>query len=403
MISAFLYGVVAIYDRPMATNPTGQHTAIDLPERINRKVLAQLRFEGVSATMMPDGTVLYNEEADSALHASRREAAAEATASPNGLSSYAINGLVLIHSHAHRGAQFALYARMLELTSMMEEHSPTHGISPGQRASVLHGLSLLILKNDAGSQKPGPSTNYNSSEHDPEHPISWLRLFKLRSIRLRMIILTHINLGYKCGEFHSLFAASRILSLFPWVLYTSGPDNLPTPYGIFRISSLLANARERGPGRLLADHFQGSSRQLSLDLFVYELPAEDVRAAVRSAAACDRFWWRLVEACLGHGQTQDRGGTRMPEPMLAAAARTTGLPVVRLGNAPICAGYKTHCVDSNKIRLNAPLRHSVVWHAHNSTKASRWLNEQEDLLRLHNTGGATKKIYNAGNAHGAPL
>ena len=90
MISAFLYGVVAIYDRPMATNPTGQHTAIDLPERINRKVLAQLRFEGVSATMMPDGTVLYNEEADSALNASRREAAAEATASPNGLSSYAI-------------------------------------------------------------------------------------------------------------------------------------------------------------------------------------------------------------------------------------------------------------------------------------------------------------------------
>ena len=84
----------------------------------------------------------------------------------------------------------------------------------------------------------------------------------------------------------------------------------------------------------------------------------------------------------------------MPEPMLAAAARTTGLPVVRLGNAPICAGYKKHCVDSNKIRLNAPLRHSVVWHAHNSTKASRWLNELEDLLRLRNTGGATKKIYN---------
>jgi hypothetical protein len=368
----------------------GQHTAIDLPERIDRKVLAQLKFEGVSAAMMPDGTVLYNEAADSALHASRREAAAEATASHHdGRASNASNGLVLIHSHAHRGEQFALYARMLELTSMMELHSPTRGINQGQRASVLHGLSLLIIKNDAG-QKPGRSTNYNSSELDPEHPSSWLRLFKLGSMRLRMIILTHVNLGYKCGEFHSLFAASKILSLFPWVLYTSGPDNLPTPYGIFRISSLLANARERGPGRLLADHFQGSSRQLSLDLFVYELPAEDVRAAARSTTACDRFWWRLVEACLGHGQPQDRGGTRMPEPMLAAAARTAGLPVVRLGNAPICAGYKSRCVDWNKIRLNAPLFHSVVWHAHNSTKASRWLDEQEDLWRLRKTGGATK-------------
>ena len=161
----------------------GQHTAIDLPERIDRKVLAQLKFEGVSAAMMPDGTLLYNEVADSALHASRREAAAEATASHNdGRPSYASDGLVLIHSHAHRGEQFALYARMLELTSMMELHS-------GQRASVLHGLSLLIIKNDAG-QKPGRSTNYNSSELDPEHPISWLRLFKLGSMRLRMIILT---------------------------------------------------------------------------------------------------------------------------------------------------------------------------------------------------------------------
>jgi hypothetical protein len=39
----------------------GQHTAIDLPERIDRKVLAELKFKGVSAAMMPDGTLLYNE------------------------------------------------------------------------------------------------------------------------------------------------------------------------------------------------------------------------------------------------------------------------------------------------------------------------------------------------------
>lgn len=46
---------------------------------------------------------------------------------------------------------------------------------------------------------------------------------------IRLLLHTSMNLGYSCGELHSLAAAAAIWARFPWVVCFSGPDVLAMP------------------------------------------------------------------------------------------------------------------------------------------------------------------------------
>ena len=50
-----------------------------------------------------------------------------------------------------------------------------------------------------------------------------------------MLVATSLNFGYLCGELQAVSAAARIVRHFPWVLYSSGPDSLPTPNGLLML------------------------------------------------------------------------------------------------------------------------------------------------------------------------
>ena len=194
--------------------------------------------------MLPDGHLLWDDAALDALHANRRDAnrreepststsnpansAASAT-SPAGSTQYPVpcaqypvpspagstaGGLLLVHSHRHDAQDFALLARIIAVSSQLPLGSfsnRTLGLDPMLDAQgVLHGLSLLIINNDARWQ----ATPRDSADH----PAGWLRLFDQPAMRLRMLLLEPMNAGYYCGEFLSLSSAVKLTNLFPWVI-----------------------------------------------------------------------------------------------------------------------------------------------------------------------------------------
>jgi hypothetical protein len=372
-----------------------RHSTANPPERISLSAVSRLRFGGVSALLLPNGSLRCGAEADAALSESRRQAAVEeASARIRG-------GLLLVHSHRQRAHDFALHARMVALIAKLPpvgyqrkvpfgDHvttfgNGTNGLAHGQPPSMLRRLSLLIINNDAG-RHPG---DYSS----PEHPVQWLQHYRhVPDMRVRMLILTAVNMGYNCGEFHSLSAASGIIGRFPWVLYVSGPDNLPTPYGVLRLSTLLSQGQYAG--HLLADKFIGSIRQISLDLFVYQTAgggdAEDEgggqgegrapgvagpRHDNAGAAAAHAFWGGLVERCLTRLSNGSPGN--VPEPLLWLHAHESRLNVTGIGSTHNCAGMTKHCLDFEKARALGPLRHSAVWHSHNRSSVTLWLEREE--------------------------
>lgn len=328
---------------------------INPPERVDIRAIANgVRFAGPSALILPNGSLRCGSAADAVLSESRRDAMASSVP----------GGLLLVNSHRQRRAEFEQLARMLDIIYHMRAGSVrSHGIPPNQTASILTNLSLLIVNNNA----VGQATNYAS----PEHPVSWLRRFN-PTLRLRMLLLTAVNMGYSCGGMHVMAASSEMIALFPWVLCLSGPDSLPTPWGAFRLSAMLADTRLSRSGAraethmLLADHFMSPS-QLSNDLFVYLPPTR------APAPAAHLLWSSVTEQCLGLVAHYNN----MPEPMLMQAAHRHRINVSFIGAQYACQGWSTGCFDWAKAHAKAPLRHAACWHSHNASLVGAWLAQQE--------------------------
>ena len=112
-----------------------------------------------------------------------------------------LGGLFYVHSHGQQREAFENHARVLQLSSAYP---------------AVAGASLLIANNNRSL----PAQLLEQ----------WVRS---QSVRYPMtsVLLLHLarNAGFQCGEFQSLNATQWLWQLFPWVLYTSGLDNWPTP------------------------------------------------------------------------------------------------------------------------------------------------------------------------------
>jgi hypothetical protein len=68
----------------------------------------------------------------------------------------------------------------------------------------------------------------NNAEHTREQLLEWIAHYRepRRRSPFRMLFRSRINMGYLCGELHSLAASVQVWRRFPWVLYNSGPDSM---------------------------------------------------------------------------------------------------------------------------------------------------------------------------------
>ena len=329
-----------------------------IPERIDIDALLRVTFIGPSVAMLPDPPsgnpiVRCGAAADAALLESRHDAASSLERSGG-----AGWGLLLVHSHRQRAFEFGLHARMLELIAKTQ---PSSGL--------LHQLSLLIVNNDAAELLP-----HGTWHGSTEDPIHWLRLYGGLHMRLRMLTVTSANFGYLCGEFQALAAAAPLLSQFPWVLYTSGPDVLPTPVGVLRLSTLItqgwsdrSNAATGGGSAssstrpaLLYTHFPAppSKHRISMDLFVFK------------PKGVGSLWTGAAKMCLLSG------GTASTEQVVADVAAENN--VSRLDTW--MQGYQI--MRGAKLISTRPRENAALWHSHNTSAVAAWLSQQEQVHNI---------------------
>ena len=297
------------------------------PERASLDLLKHVVFNGVSAALLPNGSLVCGVAADRALDQSRRDESPSTSRSSG--SSNSGGGLILVHSHRQRLNDFRDHARAL-------------GLAVRQRGSLLHGASLLLLNNNAPLlyQRASYGRSVQWGPH-ADDAIGWLRAYAALPLRIRLLITSSINCGYFCGELQALSAAARITSRFPWVLAFSGPDALPTPDGLRRLGLVVSSARpkhEAGGGMHPDDDF-GDARaaaflydpfpaprahfRISMDIFLY-------RPNLLRAGA-NGTWARATELCL-------RATNRIPETILAEViiAHNVRLPVVKIRTLGTC-------------------------------------------------------------------
>ena len=145
------------------------------PERASLDLLRHITFNGVSAALLPNGSLLCGAAADVALDRSRRDEDSS-------------SGLVLVHSHRQRLHDFRDHARALSLAVR-------------QRGSLLHGASLLLLNNNAPLlyQRASYGRSVQWGPH-ADDAIGWLRAYGALPLKIRLLITTAINCGYFCGE-----------------------------------------------------------------------------------------------------------------------------------------------------------------------------------------------------------
>jgi hypothetical protein len=236
---------------------------------------------------------------------------------------------------------------------------------------LLREVSLLIVCNNGPSVLNPKGWNRANTVEEFE-PWRWLMLYAL-PMRLRMLVLTSVNLGYYCGELQTLTAASHILEQFPWVLYSSGPDSLPTPMGLLRLGALVAEDLSGAPEgnhaatpprtrpALICEKFPSwnSLLRIRLDHFL-AFPSRGQLPGVWLAAASD---------CVARG-------SRVPEQTLAYTLRTRNVSIQMLGSSPL--GY---IYESSKYETKAPHSAGMVWHAHNTTNVDAWIDAQESKYR----------------------
>ena len=307
-----------------------------------------MTFTGPSVILVPENkTVLSGRAAAAELSRSRVDADAALSQGKIGW------GLLMVHSHRQRAAEYEQHAHMLNLI---------YGVLPGHR--LLHEASLLIVSNNAGGL---------AAEH--EDPLHWLVLYTI-PLRLRMLIVTNVNLGYLCGELQSLVSAWEVMSRFPWVLYSSGPDVMPTPAGVRDMNSYLMNHStiSRNSTGVAADlpaiffnHFPGppnATVRISMDQFIF-YPSRSQSVWPKAAAACIHGKC-IPETCLG----DVIAGDQVPHIWLwrqgyqwGGSKEVTTQPRGYEERADVASGY------------------SSSWHSHNISNTRAWIVAQE---RAHN-------------------
>lgn len=385
--------------------------------RVDLEALHRVTFTGISAALLRNGSVVCATDADAALTRSRLEdeedAAREGTPHRG--------GLLLVHSHRQRLADFRDHARALGLSKYGRASS---GASP----SLLHRASLLIINNNAAelfkqasygnSVKPGPHAG---------DPIEWLRAYGALQMRIRMVLTTNVNLGYFCGELHALAAVhQRTLLRFPWVLAFSGPDVLLTPDGMVNLDRHLASAlplHDPAARRPPASHpapevTQGERRRhrqiaflydsfvaprmhfrVSMDVFLFVprmLLVVPPRQKAHPSARAHNLNSASDGGAVGHGPSESddasapvsawsvasqvclRETNRIPEVIVAETLLACNVTVARIAKA------KSRVTTwLTKLSLEQPPRHSVVWHVHNETARGHWLDGEETLRGIH--------------------
>ena len=120
-----------------------------IPEAVNLTALLGVHFTGPSAALLPgERKARCGAAAHEALVQSRRNVSV-GLAQRQGRG----YGLLLVHSHRQRAAEFELHARMMSF------------IARTQPDGLLHELSLLLVNNDASELLPhGP---WHGSTDDP--------------------------------------------------------------------------------------------------------------------------------------------------------------------------------------------------------------------------------------------
>jgi hypothetical protein len=319
------------------------------PDPVDLEALHHVAYTGVSAALLPNGSLLCGAAA-TAMVLSRSQADGR-------------GGLILVHSHRQRNEDYRAHARALGL-----EQSNTV-------SSIVDGASLLLINNNAPllyqRASFGRSVHWGPLADDA---IGWLRAYGGLPLHLRLLITTSLNCGYFCGELQALAAVATITSRFEWVLTFSGPDVLPTPYGLSRLSSLLLSPAPSGsqPPSFLYEPFpaQRAHFRVSMDIFVYR-PAQfgqhsgQQQILRRPGMEVGSTWSLATDLCL-------RATNRIPETIVAEVLLARNVTRQRISERHTRATTWT-----TKLSVSSPPTNAVVWHVHNESARSMWLTAEE--------------------------
>ena len=182
------------------------------------------------------------------------------------------------------------------------------------------------------------------------------------SLALRMLLVSSLNLGYFCGELQALAAAAPITTQFAWVLCFSGPDALPTPFGLDSLAHHLTAEHLQASPAFLYDWFPAPKHhfRVSMDVFLY-WPARLLPHVLKHAAS----------SCI-------YGISKIPESMLAESLLTHNLTYSR-----ISPSHTRMTTRASKYSLGWPPTSAVVWHCHNESARGKWLSIEEHRRGIH--------------------
>ena len=302
----------------------GRTDVLSDPVRLDH--LLNIRYERVSAALLPNGSIACASEADAALDSLEEDR----------------GGLVLVHSHRQRIHDF-------------EDHARAFGAHLAERpqSPLLRRASLLLINNNAAELYKrasfGSKVKHGSTAEDP---IGWLRAYGNVPWRIRLLITTSLNVGYFCGELHALAALSPITSRFPWVLAFSGPDALPTPIGLRYLDHHVKQTMSEYT--FFHDHFPAPRNHLrvSMDIFLYK------------SSSASHLFEAAAGVCL-------REVNRIPEVIVAEVVLAQNLTHKSISD------HKAWTTWQTKLSRTRPPNHAVVWHVHNESARRRWIEHEE--------------------------
>ena len=337
-------------------------------------------YAGVTAARQQGGasTTRFGTDADAELDAHL------ATAAHTEAERRGAGGLLVVTAHRQGIQEFAAHARMLALSNS---------------TSQLEDLTLLILCNN-------PSTS--------QSVLTDALALYVPPVRLRLLVHTAVNAGFSCGELQGLAASIRIWRHFPWVILNSGPDSLPTPFLLSTVGQLLSVAM-KWPAQLsfLADPFPSHwwLPAFSMDFLVFVPSKVLTRRALPHAPAFKSAQQRNEWHCSWHptrqaGDPRQRRDVERPSVWhhLAAACIRGNLAHLTFDMPPeTLLGFVEPLFNLSFLsiggrgsqrsshRLDADKPSGSLWHVHNMSKASTWLERQNESSAAKCCWGRTKQ------------
>lgn len=234
-------------------------------------------------------------------------------------------GLFLVHGFRHT-REYLLHAHMLHLSA-----------SDG----LVNRSSILLYANNH-NPVGGPAM---------KDLVGYLAYYPQR---LRLLIHSRVNAGYRCGEMYSLAASSRVWMRFPWVVRTN-PDIYLTPTAIARLGRLLAAKESTPTTELWVDEFPHSSLgdpKFSMDYYMW-----------RPRHAVGPSWWENATALCTRSLI-------WPEALLAVLARLFAIEWRFIGGTPVPTYYTA----------SAQMNVCGFWHTHNCSAVEAWLRTHDNTL-----------------------